>query len=160
MLGALDDPSATVRFSLVGALAHAAGDGSSLGAPQRERLLARLEALLERDADPGVRSRAATVLGECGPPAALQALWRRVQAAEDGRVQEKSWAALIEIVVRSDGQAARVDVRDDGVGGADPATGTGLRGLADRVDALGGVLLVASPDGEGTTVTAVIPCGS
>ncbi|HZY84078.1 MAG TPA: HEAT repeat domain-containing protein, partial [Gemmataceae bacterium] len=44
LLGALDDPSATVRFSLVGALAHAAGDGSALGAPQRERLVAKLEA--------------------------------------------------------------------------------------------------------------------
>jgi len=48
-------------------------------------------------------------------------------------------------------------VRDDGVGGADPAAGTGLRGLADRVDALGGVLQVTSPAGEGTTVTAELP---
>jgi len=48
-------------------------------------------------------------------------------------------------------------VRDDGVGGADPAAGTGLRGLADRVDALGGVLRVTSPAGGGTTITAELP---
>ena len=50
----------------------------------------------------------------------------------------------------------RVQVRDDGVGGADPTTGTGLRGLRDRVDALDGDLEVHSPPGGGTTVTAEI----
>ncbi|HZY84100.1 MAG TPA: HEAT repeat domain-containing protein, partial [Gemmataceae bacterium] len=101
LLGALDDPSATVRFSLVGALAHAAGDGSALGAPQRERLVAKLEALLRRDADPGVRSRAATALGDCGAAANLAALWQGVLAAEDGRVQEKAWAAFVEVLARA-----------------------------------------------------------
>jgi signal transduction histidine kinase len=48
-------------------------------------------------------------------------------------------------------------VRDDGVGGADPATGTGLRGLRDRVDALDGELAVESPPGGGTTVTVEVP---
>jgi HEAT repeat protein len=90
-----------VRFCLVGALGHAARDGQGLPDAQRSRLLARLENLLARDADPGVRSRAATVLGECGPPAALPVLWKRVQAAEDGRVQEKAWAAVVEILTRS-----------------------------------------------------------
>ena len=51
-----------------------------------------------------------------------------------------------------------VDVADDGVGGADPSRGTGLRGLADRVDALGGSVHVSSPRGQGTTVRAEIPC--
>ena len=55
-----------------------------------------------------------------------------------------------------DGNAI-VEVADDGVGGADAAGGTGLRGLADRVDALDGSLLVESPPGEGTLVRAVIP---
>jgi signal transduction histidine kinase len=50
-----------------------------------------------------------------------------------------------------------VTVTDDGVGGADPDRGSGLRGLADRVDALGGRLTVSSPAGEGTTVTADLP---
>jgi len=61
-------------------------------------------------------------------------------------------------VSRANGRV-EVEVRDDGVGGADPAEGTGLRGLEDRVAALDGRLLVTSPDGEGTTVVARIPCG-
>jgi signal transduction histidine kinase len=48
-------------------------------------------------------------------------------------------------------------VADDGVGGADPARGSGLRGLADRVEALGGSLEVLSPAGAGTSLRAEIP---
>ncbi len=59
-------------------------------------------------------------------------------------------------VARNNGHVL-VEVSDDGVGGADPATGTGLRGLLDRVAALGGKLEVDSPPGEGTTVKATIP---
>jgi signal transduction histidine kinase len=51
----------------------------------------------------------------------------------------------------------RVEIRDDGVGGADPSTGSGLRGLRDRVDALDGRLELDSPPGVGTTVTVEIP---
>jgi signal transduction histidine kinase len=51
----------------------------------------------------------------------------------------------------SDGRL-RLVVRDDGVGGADPANGTGLTGLTDRVEALGGRIIVHSPPGEGTKV--------
>ncbi|SEQ33504.1 sensor histidine kinase [Microlunatus flavus] len=58
-----------------------------------------------------------------------------------------------------DGGRLRASVRDDGKGGADPADGTGLRGLQDRVAALGGTLEVVSPDGEGTTVVVEVPCG-
>jgi HEAT repeat protein len=101
LIEALDDPAVTIRFSLVGALGHAAGDGHALNEAQRLRLLARLEGILLRDADPGVRSRAATVLGECSPPALLATLWRRVLATEDSRVQEKSWAAMMEILCRA-----------------------------------------------------------
>jgi PAS domain S-box-containing protein len=52
-----------------------------------------------------------------------------------------------------------VEVSDDGVGGADPAAGSGLRGLADRVEALGGSLEVISPTGGGTCLRAAIPGG-
>ncbi len=61
-------------------------------------------------------------------------------------------------ISRADG-TVEIEVRDDGVGGADPANGTGLRGLEDRVAALEGALLIVSPAGEGTTVIARIPCG-
>jgi signal transduction histidine kinase len=50
-----------------------------------------------------------------------------------------------------------VTVSDDGVGDADPDRGSGLRGLADRVEALGGRLTVSSPAGERTTITADLP---
>ena len=48
-------------------------------------------------------------------------------------------------------------MRDDGVGGADPATGSGLRGLCDRVEALDGRFEIDSPPGSGTTVTVELP---
>jgi signal transduction histidine kinase len=60
-------------------------------------------------------------------------------------------------VSRSNGEVL-VEVSDDGVGGADPAGGSGLRGLLDRVSALGGTFQVDSRPGEGTTVRAAIPC--
>jgi len=50
-----------------------------------------------------------------------------------------------------------VSIRDDGVGGADPARGSGLVGLTDRVEALGGSLDVRSPSGRGTRITARLP---
>lgn len=61
-------------------------------------------------------------------------------------------------LARKGGQLV-LSVCDDGVGGADPGQGSGLRGLADRVHALGGTFDVCSPPGRGTEVRAVIPCG-
>jgi signal transduction histidine kinase len=58
------------------------------------------------------------------------------------------------------GRVASIEVSDDGVGGADDSAGSGLRGLADRVEALQGSLRVVSPPGVGTIVTAELPCGS
>jgi signal transduction histidine kinase len=60
-------------------------------------------------------------------------------------------------VSRANGQAT-VDVADDGQGGADPPKGSGLRGLADRIEALGGTFEVESPPGAGTTLRAQMPC--
>jgi signal transduction histidine kinase len=60
-------------------------------------------------------------------------------------------------IVKSNG-TVMVEVADDGVGGADPEHGSGLRGLADRVAALDGSLEVDSSAGRGTTVRAAIPC--
>jgi signal transduction histidine kinase len=48
-------------------------------------------------------------------------------------------------------------IRDDGVGGADPAQGSGLVGLRDRIEAVGGKLQVTSPAGNGTTLLIEIP---
>jgi signal transduction histidine kinase len=62
-------------------------------------------------------------------------------------------------VARTNGQVV-VEVVDDGIGGADTELGTGLRGLADRVEALGGRLRIWSPKGGGTRLRAEIPCAS
>ncbi len=97
-----DDAMVTVRFSVVGALARAVGDGRHLEEAQLQAAVRRLDALLQRDVDPGVRSRAATVLGQCAPPATLPTLWKCSQPGEDSQVQEKSWAALIEVLVRAE----------------------------------------------------------
>jgi signal transduction histidine kinase len=61
-------------------------------------------------------------------------------------------------VQRANGRLV-VEVADDGVGGADPDNGTGLRGLADRLAVIEGRLEVESPPGRGTTIRARIPCG-
>jgi signal transduction histidine kinase len=57
---------------------------------------------------------------------------------------------------RQDG-LLHLSVRDDGVGGADPSTGSGLTGIRDRVEALGGSLAVSSPRGEGTVLEVALP---
>jgi signal transduction histidine kinase len=59
-------------------------------------------------------------------------------------------------IAREDGHL-HLEVADDGIGGADPAKGTGLLGLADRVEVLGGELDVHSPEGEGTRIRARVP---
>jgi PAS domain S-box-containing protein len=61
--------------------------------------------------------------------------------------------------IMQDNGSAVIEVEDDGVGGANAAAGSGLRGLADRIEALDGRLTVESPPGRGTRVRAVIPCG-
>jgi signal transduction histidine kinase len=68
-------------------------------------------------------------------------------------------AGSVRIRVAREPDALLVEIVDDGSGGADPSSGTGLRGLADRVDALGGGLEVESPPGAGTRVSAHVPLG-
>jgi signal transduction histidine kinase len=68
-------------------------------------------------------------------------------------------ARLATVDVTREGNELVVEVVDDGVGGADSDRGSGLRGLADRVEALGGRLRVWTPSGGGTRVRAEMPCG-
>jgi signal transduction histidine kinase len=68
-----------------------------------------------------------------------------------------SGASQATVAVVADGRVARVEIADDGSGGADLDRGTGLRGLADRLDALGGTLRVESPPGGGTRVIGELP---
>jgi signal transduction histidine kinase len=66
-------------------------------------------------------------------------------------------ASVAHVNVETAGNRLHVLVRDDGVGGADPSRGSGLIGLSDRVQALGGTLTVLSPGGNGTTMCAELP---
>jgi signal transduction histidine kinase len=68
-------------------------------------------------------------------------------------------AQTVRVTVMRNNGHVDVQVSDDGVGGADLAHGSGLRGLSDRVAALDGRLELTSADGNGTTVRARIPCG-
>jgi signal transduction histidine kinase/CHASE3 domain sensor protein len=69
-------------------------------------------------------------------------------------------ASTVAVEVEAVDRALRVLVRDDGVGGADPRCGSGLVGLKDRVEALGGRISIESPPGAGTSVHAQLPLGS
>ena len=61
------------------------------------------------------------------------------------------------VEVRAGDQLLQATIRDDGIGGADAGRGSGLTGLVDRVEALGGRLSLTSVQGQGTTVTAALP---
>jgi signal transduction histidine kinase len=74
-------------------------------------------------------------------------------------VAKHAAAARVAVAVTSSDGRVRVEIADDGIGGADPAHGSGLRGLADRVETFGGTLLVESTSGHGTRLAAEIPLG-
>jgi signal transduction histidine kinase len=124
------------------------------------------------------------ILSERGLAPALKALARRSAVPVEldlraGRLPERVEVAAYHVVSEALANAAkhaqasvvqveldardaivRLTVRDDGCGGADPARGSGLVGLSDRIEALGGTLHVASPAGAGTTLLIEIPAGS
>jgi signal transduction histidine kinase len=90
-------------------------------------------------------------------PAQVEAAAYYVVSEALANVTKYAQASAVEVrVERSNGMAV-VEVADDGVGGADPLRGSGLRGLADRVASLSGKLEVDSPQGTGTRVRAEIP---
>ena len=66
-------------------------------------------------------------------------------------------ACVVRVELHAHDAMVRVAIRDDGVGGADPAHGSGLVGLSDRIEALGGTFEVTSPAGDGTTLLIKIP---
>jgi signal transduction histidine kinase len=66
-------------------------------------------------------------------------------------------ASALKVVVGTGRAALRLTIRDDGIGGADPGQGSGLLGLSDRIEALGGTLQITSPAGKGTTLLVEIP---
>jgi PAS domain S-box-containing protein len=91
-----------------------------------------------------------------GLPEQVEAAAYYVVAEGLANANKHAGAEKVEIVVRTDEDAIVVEVLDDGVGGADKE-GSGLRGLADRLEALGGTLALESPPGGGTRILARIP---
>jgi PAS domain S-box-containing protein len=72
-------------------------------------------------------------------------------------VAKHAQATSADVKITRDGETVRLEIVDDGRGGADPLAGTGLMGLRDRAEAAGGTLFVVSPAGKGTTITATLP---
>jgi signal transduction histidine kinase len=94
--------------------------------------------------------------GRLGEPVELAAYFVSCEALAN--VAKYAQATTAAIRVRQEGRRLLVEVADNGIGGADAVLGSGLRGLADRVEALDGTLRVTSPAGAGTTVRAELPC--
>jgi signal transduction histidine kinase len=122
------------------------------------------------------------ILAQSGLAAALRSLARRspvpvdLHVADETRLPEHvqvaayyvvaealsntakhAQASVARVNVAGDGRVVRIEVRDDGRGGADPALGSGLLGLKDRAEAIGGTLILQSPPGEGTSVEVALP---
>ena len=99
-----------------------------------------------------------TVAGDQVPsPVAVVAYFVCAEALAN--VAKHAAAARVAVSVTARDGRVRVEIEDDGVGGADPGRGSGLRGLADRVETVGGTLQVVSVPGQGTRLAAEIPLG-
>ncbi len=114
-----------------------------------------LRALARRSAVPVELS--AHLSGRLPPPVEVAAYYVVSEALTN--VAKHAHASAVRVEASLERAALRLLVRDDGTGGADPARGSGLIGLSDRVEALGGRLEVSSPPGGGTSLLTVIPAG-
>jgi signal transduction histidine kinase len=94
------------------------------------------------------------------PPAAVESAAYFVVNEALTNVARHAQSTRASVSIARAGDRLVVEIRDDGVGGADASRGTGLQGLRDRVSALGGTMHVISPDGGPTTISVELPCGS
>jgi signal transduction histidine kinase len=90
-------------------------------------------------------------------PEGVEAAAYFVAAEALANIEKYAQASRAEVVVQRSSNRLQIKVADDGVGGANPAAGSGLTGLTDRVAVLGGSLALDSPKGQGTVVTAKLP---
>ena len=91
-------------------------------------------------------------------PSTVEAVVYYVAAEGLTNITKYAGATAATLRLETNDKTVVLHVGDNGAGGADPRLGTGLRGLADRVEALGGKLELHSPPGQGTLLTASIPC--
>ncbi len=122
--------------------------------------------------DRGLDAAVSALAARCPVPVELQSDLRRrlpppveaaayfVVAEALTNVAKHSGARRARVTLHDEGDQLVVDVFDDGSGGAQAATGSGLQGLHDRVRALEGRLAIASPPGGPTSIVAELPCGS
>lgn len=94
------------------------------------------------------------------PPAAVESTAYFVVAEALTNVARHANATRAKVAIARAGERLVVEIRDDGIGGADASQGTGLQGLRDRVAGAGGSMYVISPDGGPTTISVELPCGS
>ena len=113
-----------------------------------------IQALVERS--PVVTTITAVPDGRL--PAAIEATAYFVVSEALANVAKHALASSAQVTIRQQPGRLLVQVTDDGAGGARPEGGSGLRGLADRVASVGGVLLIDSAPGRGTRLEAEIPC--
>jgi signal transduction histidine kinase len=92
------------------------------------------------------------------PPPTIEAVAYFVVAEGLTNITKHAQATQAEVFVQQDGDRLHIIVTDDGVGGADPARGTGLAGLARRAESVDGTLEIASPRGGPTLLTVDLPC--
>ncbi len=90
-------------------------------------------------------------------PPAIEAATYYLVAEGVANAAKHARASVVTVRVGRDERRARIEIRDDGVGGASRPSGGGLSGLADRVEALGGRLEIVSPPARGTSLVAEIP---
>ena len=90
-------------------------------------------------------------------PAPVEAAAYYVASEALANVAKHAQASVVDLRAAVADGVLTLDVRDDGVGGADTGRGTGLLGLKDRVEALGGTISIASPPGAGTTLSMGLP---
>jgi len=92
------------------------------------------------------------------PPPTIEAVAYFVVSEGLTNITKHAQATQADVFVQQDGDRLHVIVTDDGVGGADPARGTGLAGLARRAESVDGTLEIASPHGGPTLLTVDLPC--
>jgi PAS domain S-box-containing protein len=119
----------------------------------RDGLRAAVEAIVPRV---GVRVDLDLDLDDDRLPSDLEATAYFIVAEALTNVAKHARATRATVRAAADDGELALEVRDDGIGGADPS-GHGLLGVADRVDALGGRLRIASPEGDGTVLVAWLP---
>ena len=94
------------------------------------------------------------------PPAAVESAAYFVVNEALTNVARHAMATKAFVNIARAGDRLVIEVRDDGIGGADMSLGSGLRGLRDRVAGLGGTMYVISPHGGPTTISVELPCAS